>query len=447
MLVDRAVGALTMAEGKKKTRKASSLDVDCPLARILAERLRSSRHELTEQWLARIANRVSLHPNLVFPTEELLDHVPLLLEGVADYVENPAAEVGIHMPVVAKAMELGELRHQQGFDAYEILKEYEFLGGILFAFFTRTVDEIDEPCEKSELMACGSRLYRAVTIIQQSTMTHFLLLADKHVAEREERLRAFNRVISHEIKNRLAALLGASGVLSEIPDMAPEKRAELIDIVLRNSREMQDTVDNVLVLSRTDLDDPRRHRNVMLPRAVTEAVRQVREAAHSADIDVRILPGMPEVELRAAVIELCIKNYLSNAIKYCDPAKSDRFIEISGTEERTESGGFEVVLRVRDNGIGVPIEKREHLFERFFRAHEGMTAIEGTGLGLNIVRETVESQGGRAWAEQPAEGGSIFAIALPLRRGPDTGTHRIPETTAAGDPRHKSIDQPIRDGA
>ena len=81
------------------------------------------------------------------------------------------------------------------------------------------------------------------------------------------------------------------------------------------------------------------------------------------------------------------------------------------------------------------------------RFREGPDLSLGLGLGLNIVRETVESQGGRAWAEQPAEGGSIFAIALPLRRGPDTGTHRIPETTAAGDPRHKSIDQPIRDGA
>ena len=137
------------------------------------------------------------------------------------------------------------------------------------------------------------------------------------------------------------------------------------------------------------------------------------------------MPGMPDVELRAAVIELCIKNYLSNAIKYCDPAKSDRFIEISGTQERTRDGHYEVVLRVRDNGIGVPVDKREHLFERFYRAHEGMTSIEGTGLGLNIVRQTVESQGGRAWADYPAEGGSIFAIALPLRRGPDTGTHRI----------------------
>ena len=414
-----------MADERGKTTKASRIDVDCPLAGVLAEKLRAAKHELTEQWLDRIASRVSLDPNHVFPTEELLDHVPLLLDGVADYVQNPAAEVGVQMPVVAKAMELGELRHKQGFDAYEILKEYEFLGGILFGFFTRTVDEITEPCEKSELMACGSRLYRAVTIIQQSTMTHFLLLADKRVSEREERLRAFNRVISHEIKNRIGAVLGASGVLSEIPEMPAQKSRELVEIVLRNAREMQNAVDNVLILSRTDRDDARQHRNVLLPNAVSEAVRQVREAAHSAGIDVRIVDGMPDVELRAAVIELCIKNYLSNAIKYCDPAKQERFIEISGTEESTETGEYEIVIRVRDNGIGVPADKREHLFERFYRAHEGMTAIEGTGLGLNIVRETVESQGGRAWAEHPAEGGSIFAIALPLRRGPDTGTHRI----------------------
>ena len=52
------------------------------------------------------------------------------------------------MPVVSKAMELGALRHKQGFDAYAILKEYEFLGGILFTFFARTVEDIEEPCEK-----------------------------------------------------------------------------------------------------------------------------------------------------------------------------------------------------------------------------------------------------------------------------------------------------------
>src|SRR5437763_1179853 len=158
-------------------------------------------------------------------------------------------------------------------------------------------------------------------------------------------------------------------------------------------------------------DGPEHHRALREERA-----DGVRDAAQSARIDVRVLPGMPDIEVSAAVIELCVKNYLSNAIKYADPAKPKRFVEISGSEEATESGEREVVVRVRDNGIGVPVDKRENLFERFFRAHEGMNAIEGTGLGLSIVRETAESQGGRAWAEYPDGGGSIFAIALPLRR-------------------------------
>ena len=407
----------------------SRVEIDCPLAGVLAERLRRARHDLTVQWLDRIASRVSLDRNRVFPTKDLLDHVPLLIDGIADYVKNPAAEIGVDMPVVAKAMELGELRHHQGFDAYEILKEYEetfstqvcrfsgeFLGAILFEFFTTTVEQVKEPCEKSELMACGARLYRAVTIIQQTTMTHFLLLADRHVAEREQRLRVFNRVISHEIKNRVGAILGASTVLNELSEISSPKRAELEEIVLRNAREMRNTVENVLILSRADGDDPRQHRNVKLAEAVGEAVRQVREAAQSAKIDVRVRPGMPDIEVSAAVIELCVKNYLSNAIKYADPAKPQRFVEISGTEEQTDDGERRVVVRVRDNGIGVPPDKREKLFERFFRAHEGMSSIEGTGLGLNIVREAAESLGGRAWAEYPDDGGSIFAIALPLRR-------------------------------
>ena len=403
---------------------AAQVEFDCPLAGVLSEKLRRARHDLTIKWLERIADRVSLDRNRVFPTNELLDHVPLLIDGVADYVKDPAAEIGVDMPVVAKAMELGELRHKQGFDAYEILKEYEFLGGILFEFFTRTVEEISQPCQKSELMACGSRLYRAVTIIQQSTMTHFLLLADKHVAEREERLRAFNRVISHEIKNRVGVILGAASVLNELSEISPDRRAELEDIVLRNAREMRHTLENVLVLARADGDDPRHHRNVKLSEAVSEAVRQVREASHGAKIDVRIMPEMPDIEVSAAVIELCVKNYLSNAIKYADPAKEERFVEISGWEDQTDDGERRVIVRVRDNGIGVPADKRDNLFQRFFRAHEGMTSIEGTGLGLNIVREAAESLGGSAWAEYPEDGGSVFAIALPLRRNPTSPAER-----------------------
>src|SRR5262245_53998279 len=98
---------------------------ECPLAAQLAERLREARTELTKRWLERITERVEMDPRRVFPTKDLLDHIPLLLTGMADQLEEPAEEVTMHLPVVAKAMELGELRFAQGFDAHEILKEYE----------------------------------------------------------------------------------------------------------------------------------------------------------------------------------------------------------------------------------------------------------------------------------------------------------------------------------
>jgi two-component system sensor histidine kinase VicK len=88
----------------------------------------------------------------------------------------------------------------------------------------------------------------------------------------------------------------------------------------------------------------------------------------------------------------------------------------------------ELIVRVRDNGMGVAPAARERLFEQFYRAHsDTLTEAEGTGLGLSIVRETAESLGGRAWAEFPAEGGTVFAFCLPSRREDDAaaaGTRR-----------------------
>jgi signal transduction histidine kinase len=397
------------------TLMPNSLDEECPMAAALAVRLRESKRDLTSLWLERISARVSIDPNRVFPTDELLDHVPLLIDGIADYVENPAAEISVDMVVVAKAMELGALRHKQGFDAYEILKEYEILGGILFHFFSNIAGEIDEPCDRRQLMACAGRLFRSVTIIQQATMTHFLLLADQRIAEREGRLRAFNRVLSHEIKNRVGAIIGASAILEEGDSMPAAERSTMLAMIGRNARDMRATVDNVLVMSQMEKHNVRQHRHVRLPEAAKEAVRQVREAAQAAGVNVRVDPDIADVEVNASVVELCIANYLSNAIKYADPNKAERFAAISATVEPSRSGETQVVIRVRDNGLKVPAEKRDRLFEEFFRAHETVTDAEGTGLGLSIVREAAQSQGGRAWVEH-LDDGSSFALALPLRR-------------------------------
>jgi signal transduction histidine kinase len=395
------------------------LTATCPLAATLAQMMREQKTALAERWLDRISARVSLEPNRVFPTDELLDHVPLLIDGIAGYIESPSDEIAADVPVVAKARELGELRYAQGFDVYQILKEHELLGGILFSFLARSVDSIDEPCTRGELLQCAHRLFRAVQVIQQATTVHFLQLMTKQVAEREERLRGFNRMVSHELKNRVGAILGAHALLTD-SFLAPQERDRFLAMIGENATALNAVLEDLITLSRLDAD-VRRQRNVLLPHAVREVVRQLRAMAQARSVRLLIVEPLPAVEVNAAAVELCLTNYISNAIKYSDPGAPDRWVRIEAgvATSLSTSGGCELVVRVRDNGLGVPDRERERLFERFFRAEDARTSgVEGTGLGLSIVRDTVESIGGRAWAEFDAQG-STFAIALPCRRAED----------------------------
>jgi signal transduction histidine kinase len=396
-----------------------------PLAAALAAELRESRSDLVGRWLDRISSRVAVDENRIFPTEELLNHVPLLIDGIAGYLEHPEELIDSKVPVAAKAMELGALRHSQGFDAYEILKEYEILGAILDSFLSEGIDRLDGLGSRREVSEVWQRVGQAIDLIRQATMTHFLRLSAERVNEREERLRRFNRMVSHELKNRVGAIRGAAALLIE-PWLGSPERDRFQHMIIENSDALQRVLSNLESLSRIEADT-RQRRNVLLPQACAEAARQLRPQSDAVGVDVRISPDLPPVEVDAGGVELCLVNFLSNAIKYSDPSKTERWVEITG-EYRLGASGGELTVYVHDNGIGVPVAARPRLFEQFYRAHgETVTEIGGTGLGLSIVRETAESLGGRAWAQFPDSGGSVFAFSLPSRREEDAaaaGTRR-----------------------
>ncbi len=391
---------------------------NCTLAKALADRMRSSSDDLTHRWLDRISARVRLDPNRIFPTDALLDHVPLLILGIADYIENPDKVILAEVPVVAKAMELGELRFAQGFDEYELLKEYEIFGGILFSFLSRVVDGIEEPCSRGELLACAHRLFLAVALIQQATLTHYLSLVKERLSEREQRLRGFNRGLSHELRNLIGTISGAAEIL-ELGTESPEQRRTMTSMILRNTTNMKGALENLVELSRLD-EDARQSRHIALPQAAAEVARQLRESARAHGVEIRLPADLPSIDVSAAAFELCLSNLLANAIKYSDPAKEKRWVEIRAyTTAPNDGAQLETVVEVRDNGLGVPEAKRKHLFERFFRAHEDINGeIDGTGLGLSIVRDTAASLGGKAWADF-REDGTTFLFTMPSRRSED----------------------------
>lgn len=405
---------------------SSSKGTAASLRSVLADRIRASREDIVRRWLERINARVAIDKNEVFPTNELLNHVPLLLDGVADYLEAPEQELNASSPVTAKAMELGALRHAQGFDAYEILKEHEILCGIIFTSLRPAIEELGEKVTPSEVIECWEQIGQAVELIRQATVSHFLRLAAESVNEREGRLRRFNRMVAHELKNRVGAVRGAAHMLEE-PWLADEERARFQRMILENVEGLQGVLGNLESLSRLE-SDARQRKNILLPQAAAEVVRQLRDAAQTRRIDVQIAEDLPPVEVDAAAVELCLTNLVSNAIKYADTSRDSPWVKISGELVYPNQLYGELIVRVQDNGLGVPVKARERLFEQFYRAHsETVTEAEGTGLGLSIVRETAESLGGRAWAEFPEEGGTVFAFCFPSRREDDAaaaGTRR-----------------------
>jgi signal transduction histidine kinase len=403
---------------------------NCTLAKALADRMRSSSDELTHRWLDRISARVRLDPNRIFPTDALLDHVPLLILGIADYIENPEKVILSEVPVVAKAMELGELRFAQGFDEYELLKEYEIFGGILFSFLSRVVDGIEEPCSRGELLACAHRLYMAVALIQQATLTHYLSLVKERLNERDQRLRGFNRALSHELRNLIGTIAGAAEIL-ELGTFSPEQQQAMTSMIVRNSANMKVTLENLVELSRID-EDARQSRHIPLQSAAAEVARQLRESARAHGVEIRLAADLPSLDVSAAAFELCLSNLVANAIKYSDQTKDKRWVEVRAYVSAPDDGAApETVVEVRDNGLGVPEAKRQELFSRFFRAHEDINAeIEGTGLGLSIVRDTATSLGGKAWADFH-EDGTAFFFSMPHRRSEDSARASAPRAQAA----------------
>lgn len=108
-----------------------------------------------------------------------------------------------------------------------------------------------------------------------------------------------------------------------------------------------------------------------------------------------------------ALLERALVNLVENAIRYSEPA--------TAVVVEAARGESDVVIRVRDQGVGIAAEHLERIFERFYRVDRARSRRQGgTGLGLSIVRNAVEAQGGAVRAESKVGEGSVFTITLPL---------------------------------
>ncbi len=246
---------------------------------------------------------------------------------------------------------------------------------------------------------------------QGERVGYVLAMADVTALHRLSQLKSqVIRIASHDLRNPLQLASGFFHILMEELPPQTEMQANLAQRVVHHLKAMEHLIDELLELERIEVSAERREELLDMGQLVQQAASEYRWQAEMKGLRLwtEVVRSVSPVRGNHRMLLQAIGNLLDNAIKYTPEGGT---ITLRLWEENGE-----VILTVRDTGIGIPPEAIPHLFEHFYRARQpGTEHISGTGLGLALVQSIVREHRGRVWVE--SEGipgkGSLFGIALP----------------------------------
>jgi len=229
-----------------------------------------------------------------------------------------------------------------------------------------------------------------------------------HFKELDEMKSEFVATVSHDLRAPLTFIRGYATMLMIAGDLN-DKQQDYIERILEGIDQMSALIGDLLNLRRIEAGVGIRQEPCRLGLILVEAVDTMRARATSKGITLRLEPteGAPTVIGDRTLLRQAVSNLVDNAIKYT-PAPGQVSVGLGTTSH-------EAVIHISDTGIGIAPEDQVRLFEKFYRIKRRETgSIQGTGLGLALVKSIIERHGGRVWAESVANQGSTFYIALPL---------------------------------
>jgi len=223
----------------------------------------------------------------------------------------------------------------------------------------------------------------------------------------------FLAMLSHELRNPLGAIVAATQLLQD--GASVDRRQRLLDVLTRQSQQMSRLLDDLLEASRVTQDKIELRKQTLDMRPIVrEAVEAAREQLQARQIELRAeIDAEPlMVDCDPARLLQIQANLLSNAAKYTPVGGH---VELSA--RRVDQ---EVVLRVKDDGVGIPQDMLGDVFELFVQSKRTLDRSEGgLGVGLTLVRGLVERHGGRVHAHSDGIGkGSEFSVYLPISATP-----------------------------
>jgi chemotaxis family two-component system sensor kinase Cph1 len=251
-----------------------------------------------------------------------------------------------------------------------------------------------------------------------------LARANEDLVRSNQELDAFSYIASHDLKEPLRGIHNyARFVLEDHGDKLDEDGKHKLQTMMKLTERMDELINGLLHYSRLGREELEAVPTGMAT-LVRRVVQSLKPRLEELRVEVRLSDNLPTLSVNPTMFQEVFANLMTNAMRYND--KPDKWIEI-GVIESTVGGGTspqiaqaltegQAVVYVKDNGIGIPANRQDQIFQIFRRLHSRDAYGGGTGVGLTIAKKIVERHGGRLWVESEPAVGSTFFMALPTQR-------------------------------
>ena len=296
---------------------------------------------------------------------------------------------------------------------------------VISRVLNRSIDDISKEDEvrnilegskqKSEiaLMAAGRPLHLRfetfdVTDARDMPIGRGIILHDITADRDLDRMKSnLISTVSHELRTPLAAIKGyASTLLAEDVEWDSKSQGEFLTIISNETDRLTSLVNNLLDLSRIEAGSLKLSlEKCNIEETILRGAKQARLESGNR-FEVKIEAGLPSIYADVPRLETVIRNLIENSVKY---AGEQSYIQVKVNRQNDS-----IIFRVMDDGPGIPPEKSERIFERFYRLDDSLARVtSGAGLGLAICQGLVRAHKGEIWVE-PMNAGACIAFSIPL---------------------------------
>jgi len=249
---------------------------------------------------------------------------------------------------------------------------------------------------------------QAAVAIETAQLVAALQKANEELSHLDEMKNDFIAIASHELRTPLSVILGYASFLQETPDATVSQNAtKVVESALQLRRIIEDLT-NLRFLEQAQMDMQYDHVQLhdFLRETMREAVALGEASKHQFTLNV---PDTLYVKIDRVRMGMALTNILNNAVRFTNKGGQ---IEVRAEVHSSR----EVWVMISDNGIGIPRDQLERIFEKFYQIEDHMTRTNGgLGIGLSIARALVEAHGCRIWAASSGVGqGSTFTITMPI---------------------------------